>query len=96
LRLQRARVAAEHPEQLVVHDLHERLAGIETAGDFLAERPVAHALDERLGDGQRDVRFEQRHSYRPHGVADVLFGDAAAAGHTLERLREASRELIEH
>ena len=33
---------------------------------------------------------------RPHGIADVLLGDPAAAGDALDRLGEASRQLIEH
>ncbi len=65
----RARVAAEHGDELVVDDLHERLTGIEAARDLLAERTVADAIDERLRDRQRDVRLEQRHADRPHGVA---------------------------
>ena len=60
--LQRARVAAEHCDQLVVDDLDERLARIEAARDLLAEGAVAHSLDERLGDRQRDVGLEQRHA----------------------------------
>src|SRR5262245_43926872 len=94
--IERARIAAQHLDQLVVHDLDERLAGIEAARDFLAERAIAHALDERFRDWQRDVGLEQRHANRAHGVAYVLFGDTAAAGHALDRLGEASRQLIEH
>ena len=92
----RARVAAEHGDELVVDDLHERLTGIQAARHFLAERAVADSVDERLGHRQRDVCLEQRHANGPHGVADVVLGDPAAAGDALERLGEARRQLIEH
>jgi hypothetical protein len=95
-RIQRARVAAEHGDELVVDDLDERLAGVEAARHFLAERPVADPVDERLRDGQSHVRFEQRHANRPHGVTHVVFGDSAAARHALHRFRETRRQLVEH
>jgi hypothetical protein len=90
------RVATEHGDQLVVHDLDERLAGIEAARDFFTERAIPHPLDERFRDRHRDVGLEQSHADRADSVAYVLFGDTAAAGHALDRLREASRQLIEH
>src|SRR5688572_16955178 len=96
LRLKRARVAAKHADQLVVDDLDERLAGIEAARDLLTKGAVADSLDERLRNGQRDVGLEQRHANRAHRLADVVFGDPAAACHALDGLREASRQLIEH
>ena len=83
----RARIAAEHGNELVVHDLDERLTWIEAARDFLAEGPIADAIHERLGDRQRDVGLEQRHADGPHGVFDVVFGDPAAAGHALDAPR---------
>ena len=51
MRRDRARVAPEHGDQLVVHDFHERLARIQAARDFLAERAIAHAIDERFATG---------------------------------------------
>jgi hypothetical protein len=86
LRVQWARIAAEHRNQLVVHDLDERLPWIEAARHFLAERSIADSVHERFGDRQRHVGFEQRHANRPHGVFDVVFSDPAAAGHALDGL----------
>src|SRR6185295_19792360 len=39
------RSAAENSHELVMHDLDERLPGIEAARDFLAQRAVAYAID---------------------------------------------------
>ena len=36
-------------------------AGRQALEDLLIDRPVAHAIDERLDDLEVDVRFEQRH-----------------------------------
>ncbi len=58
--------------------------GIQAARDLLAERSIAHAVDERLRDRQRDVRLEQRHANRAHRLAHVLFGDSAAPGDALQ------------
>ncbi len=92
----RARVAAEHGDQLVVHDLHEGLPGVQAPRDFLAERAIAHAVDERFRNGQRDVRLEQRHTNRAHRLAHVVLGDSAAPRDALQGGREARAELIEH
>ncbi len=77
-------------------DLHERLAGIEAARYFFAERPVPYALYEGFCHRQRDVCLEQSHADGPHGVADVFLGDPAAARHALYRARQAGCELVEH
>ena len=83
VRRDRVQVAAEHRHELVVHDLREGLAGVQAARDFLAERAIAHAIDERLRNRHCDVRLEQRHAYRTHGLTHILFSDAAAPGHAL-------------
>ena len=80
----RARVAAEHCDQLVVDDLDERLAGIEAAGHLFAEGSVADSVDQSFGHRQRDVGLEQRHPNRPDGIADVVLGDPATARDALD------------
>ena len=70
--------------------------GIQAARDFLAQRAIAHAVDERFRNGQRDVRLEQGHTNRAHRLAHVVLGDPAAPRDALQGGREARAELIEH
>jgi len=52
-------VVTEQVHELGVDDLYEFLARRQALADLLAERFLANALNERLDDRQRDVRFEQ-------------------------------------
>jgi hypothetical protein len=71
--------------QLLVHDAHQRLAGVERARHFLAQRLVLHAGYEVAHHGQRHVRLEQRHSHFAQHVLHVGFGDAGLASHGLDQ-----------
>jgi hypothetical protein len=69
--VQRVVLLAHQPDQLVVDHADRRLPRREAARDFLAQRALAHARDEIPDDGQRDVRFQQRHAHLAHGFLYV-------------------------
>ena len=87
--------AAHERDQLLVQDADERLAGREAGGDFGAERLLLDALDEGLDHRQRNVGLEQRHAHFAQGLADVFFGDAAAAAQRVDGAGKPRREVLE-
>ena len=91
----RAALAAHERDQLLVQDADEGLAGREAGGDLGAERLLLHALDEGLDHRQRDVGLEQRHAHFAQGLADVFFGDAAAAAQRVDGAGKPRRQVLE-
>ena len=69
--------------------------GREAGGDLGAERLLLHALDEGLDHRQRDVGLEQRHAHLAQGLADVFFGDAAAAAQRVDRAGQPRGQVLE-
>ena len=55
-----------------------------------------HLFGEIVDDFEIDVRFEQRGAHLAHGLADVLFADAAAAGEAAEYAGEFIGKCVEH
>ena len=92
----RRRLAAQHLDQLVVHDLHDLLAGLDRLQDVLADSTLFDALEEVPGNVEIHVRFEQR----PTNFAQALPqhrgrqdpSAAEAAKHTFQALAQ----LLEH
>ncbi len=58
-----------------MHDADQRLSRRQRANHLLAQRPLAHARDEVLDDGQGDVGLEQREPDFAQRVLDVLVGE---------------------
>ena len=61
---------AHQRRQLLVHRLHDLLAGTQALQHLLAERPLAHLGDEALDDLEVDVGLEQREPDLPHRTRD--------------------------
>ena len=79
-------IAAEHAHEFVVHDLDDQLARLDRLDDALAHGLRADIVDELLDDGEGDVGLEQRHADLAQGLVDVLLGQGAATGETVEDL----------
>jgi hypothetical protein len=82
--VERAHALAHHLDEFVVDDLDECLARREALVDFLADHPRPDTVDERLDDGQRHVRLEQRHAHLPQRVPDVFLGQAATPAQSVD------------
>jgi len=55
-------------------------------GDFDADGTRLDRVDEALDDGECHIGIEQRESYLPHSVGDIVLAQIAAAGQCLERI----------
>src|SRR5690606_39004189 len=69
--LQPALLTAEDRDELLVHDLHDLLRGIQRLVDLVAQRTLAHLRGEVLDDDERDVGIEQRTTDLADGAVDV-------------------------
>ena len=96
LEIQRRIFAAQQRDQLAVNDLDERLAGSQALCNLLADRPLANAIDKRLDDGQRYVRFQQGESHLPQRILDIGIGETTFPGDTAGRVGQASCQVFEH
>ena len=80
-----ARVAGAHQRgQLLVHDLHDLLAGVEALQDVLAARTLLDLRDEVLDDLEVDVGLEQREADLAHRLRDLLVVEPALAAEVAE------------
>ena len=91
-----AALAGEHPDQLVVHDFHDLLAGGDGFRDRLALGLILHRLDEIARDGQRDVGLEQRDADLAQRGRHVLVGQRAGPGQLAEDAAKAVGQVLEH
>ena len=80
--------APEQVGQLVVDDLDDLLAGREALQHLLAERTLAHALDEGADDLEVDVGLEQREADLAHRARDRLLVEAPALAQVAEGAAE--------
>ena len=74
--------------QFAVDDADQRLARLERAQHFLAQRLFLDAGDEVAHHRQRDVGLEQGHAHFAQHVLHVVFGDAGLAAHLLDEAGE--------
>ena len=72
-------------DELVVHDLHDHLAGRDRLDHLDADGVLLHLLDERARDIERDVGLEQRAAHLAQRHVDIGFRQRAAP-------RQAGRE----
>ena len=94
--LQRAGLAPEDADELVVDDLDDLLGRVERAGDLGAERPLAHGVGEVLDHRKRHVGVEQRHPDVADGAVDVGLGEPPLVPEVLEGGCQAVRKAREH
>src|SRR5262249_6853964 len=87
---------AEEREHLVPDNLDHLLGRSQAAQDFLIERALANAIDERLDDLEVDVGFEQRHPDFPEARLDRFFRQPSFAANRAEDILEAAAERVEH
>src|SRR6185312_15388777 len=92
-------------DQLLLTDAHEVLLGRRRQGAVaglgaqlhrLADRLFLHAIEERLGDLELDVGFEQRHAHVAQRVLDVVRRQLGDAGQASFGVAEPARECFEH
>ena len=95
-RRQPALRVAEERQHLVAHDPDDLLRRRQAPQDLLIDRPVAHAIDERLDDLEVDVRLEQRHPDFAERGLDRLLGEPGLAAKRLEDVLQAVAERVEH
>ena len=93
----------EHPvpgrqelDELVVHDLHDLLAGGQALEHLRTDRAFPNARHEVLDHLEVDVRLEQRQADLAHGGIDVGLTDPAPAGQAVECLAQSLAERVEH
>ena len=92
----RLRLAAERLDQRIVDDLDHHLAGRDRLDHGGADRLRAGAVDERTHDVERNVGLEQRAAHFAHRRVDVLLGEGAAAGQSIQYAGELFGEALEH
>ncbi len=86
----------EQLHELVVDDLHDRLAGGQALQDVLPDGLLADAPHEVLDDLEVDVGLEQGEPHLAHGGIDIGFADPAATGQGAERRAQPLAEGVEH
>ena len=81
-------------DQLVVHDLHDHLAGRHRLDELDADRLLLHLLGEGARDVERDVGLEQRAADFAQRLVDVGFAQRAAPGQLVENSAQAFATVI--
>ena len=94
--IERVVVLAHQPGQFAMHHADQRLAGIQVADDFLAERGLLDLGDEFLDHRQRHVGFEQGHAHFAQGILDVALGQARLAAQVLDDAGKALCKIVQH
>ena len=95
-RLQPAFGIAEERDHFVADDLDDLLRRRQAAEHILPQRPIAHAVDERLDDLEIDVGFEQREPNLAKRRLHVLGSQPRLAPKGLENVLKAIAERLEH
>ena len=93
---QRRRGAAHQVRELLGHDLHHLLAGVEPAYHLGPGAALAEVGRELLDHLEVDVGLEQRQPDLAHRQIDVALGERAAVAHLGERALQLVCERIEH
>jgi len=94
--LEICRGAAQHLDQVVVHQLDDHLARGDAPEHLQADRLVAHLGDELLDHRQGDVGLEQRQPHLLQGLVDIALGQRAAPAQAVEHLAEPAGQALEH
>ena len=82
--------------ELLVHDLHDLLGGVEGLGHLGGQGPLTDGPGEAPDHGQRDVRVEQGATDLTDRRVDVRLGEAPLATEGLERRGQAVGQGREH
>ena len=92
----RRRLAAEHLDEMIVHDLDDHLPRRHRAQHLLADRLLAHRIDEIAHDRQGDIGFEQRDADLAHRARDIVLAQRAVPAQPVEDIVQAIAEGVEH
>ena len=82
--LERPMLAAQRDGELLVHDLHDLLAGREALHDLLGERAAPNPREEVVGDLDGDVGLEQGRAHLTQRVVHLLRVELAPRAELLE------------
>ena len=94
--IDRLRVRSQSLDQLVVHDLHDHLAGRDRLDHVDADRALLHLLGEAARDVERHVGLEQRAPHFAQRRLDIGFRQRAAPGQPVEDAVQPFGEIVEH
>ena len=88
-------IGAERCDKLVVHDLHDHLAGRDRFHHLDADGLLLDVVGEGARHVERDVGFQQRAANLAQRRIDVGFAERAAAGEAVENAAEFFRQSVE-
>ena len=89
-------LASEHVDQLVMHDLDDLLAGLDSVEHVGADRLLAHAGNEGLDDLVVDIGLQQGKPDLAQGDVKVGLGDLGLATQAGGDGLQARRQGFEH
>ena len=89
-------LAAQHLDQVIVHDLDHLVAGRHALQHVGADGLLAHARDEVLDHRERHVRLEQGDAHVAQRGVHVRLAQRAAPRQRLEDPVQPGRQTIEH
>ena len=92
----RLRVRSQRLDQLVVHDLHDHLAGRHRLDHLDADRALFHLLGEAARHIERHVGFQERAPDLAQRRVNVRFRQRAAPRQAVEDSVQAFRKTVEH
>ena len=88
--------AAQHFDQVIVHDLDHHLAGRHRADDVGADRLGPHLVDELADHRERDVGLEQRRAHLAQRRVDIGLGERTAPAKLVEYVAQPFAQTFEH
>ena len=96
IEVDRLRARAQRFDQLVVHDLHDHLAGRDRLDDLDPDRALLYFLGEGARDIERDIGLDQRAAHLLQRRLDVRFRQRAAPGQPVEDRIQTFGKTVEH
>src|SRR6185295_3778344 len=89
-------LGAERFNERVMNDLDDLLAGRDRANDRLADRALAHLLDEVLDHGKSDIGIDERCADFGERGVDIGFRQRAASPEPVEYIAQTFLQVVEH
>ena len=98
LRIQfKRRVLLPHqPDEFLLDDLDQRLAGCQAEPDFARQRALTHMCDEIPRHGQGHIGLQQGHAHITQAGLDIVIGQAALAAQILDQAAELVGKGVKH
>ena len=89
-------LSTEGLNQFVINKLDDLLPWCQGTEHVRADGLLLNFGDEILGDGEIDIRLEQRHPNFTHGGFDIVLGDLALITQTIEDALKFVAKILEH